>query len=238
MLSESELRRIAQKNQATELNTAREYAQHLFLNYLGQTEESKKMLFKGGTALRIVYGSPRFSEDLDYTLLDNNIGVKKTIEEALTGMRSEGFDISSEFHTTSGGWLILAATQVHSLPVRIELNLSNRRKTTPHPQFHMIHSQYAPAYTLTALSETQLVEEKIQALLSRKKPRDYYDLYFIIRAGLDKKPAIENRSRLLEAVDEIKEAKLKPELKTFLPPTHWQTVTNLKNNLKKELTRL
>lgn len=32
-----------------------------------EKEESSNILFKGGTALKIVYGSPRFSEDLDFS---------------------------------------------------------------------------------------------------------------------------------------------------------------------------
>jgi len=34
---------------------------------------SQKLVFKGGTALRLAYGSPRFSDDLDFSEL-------KTIE--------------------------------------------------------------------------------------------------------------------------------------------------------------
>jgi len=239
MLSDNELRRLARKNQATEPNTAREYVQHLFLNYLGQKEDSKKFLFKGGTALRIVYGSPRFSEDMDFTLPGlPEANVKTTVEAVLSDMGKEGFEFSTEYHKTSGGHLILAKTSVYDWPLRIELNLSSRRKKNAHPEFHTISSPYMPAYSLAALSENQLVEEKIGALLARKKPRDVYDLYFIIRASLDKKPVIDNRKKLVEAIEAVNEANLKPELKSFLPPTHWQTLTHLKTNLLKELSRL
>ncbi len=49
-------------------NIVREYFQHLFLAELYKFPDAGKLLFKGGTALRIVYGSPRFSEDLDFSL--------------------------------------------------------------------------------------------------------------------------------------------------------------------------
>ena len=39
----------------------------IFLSYLYQEPGSEKLLFKGGTALRIVFKSPRFSEDLDFS---------------------------------------------------------------------------------------------------------------------------------------------------------------------------
>lgn len=34
------------------------------------------------------------------------------------------------------------------------------------------------------LSRERLIDEKIQALLDRHKPRDFYDLYFILRSSL------------------------------------------------------
>jgi len=45
----------------------REYLQLLFLKYFYNQKESQKIYFKGGTALRFLYGSFRFSEDLDFT---------------------------------------------------------------------------------------------------------------------------------------------------------------------------
>lgn len=59
---------IATKYQTTEGNVAREYCQHLFLSYFYKKPKSEKVLFKGGTALRLIFKSPRFSEDLDLKL--------------------------------------------------------------------------------------------------------------------------------------------------------------------------
>ena len=50
-------------------NIVREYFQHIFLGELYRLPDAGKILFKGGTALRIIYGSPRFSEDLDFSLI-------------------------------------------------------------------------------------------------------------------------------------------------------------------------
>ena len=60
-------------------NVVREYFQHLFLSYLYSLEGSEKMLFKGGTALRIIYGSMRFSEDLDFSLFPLSPTTKKSL---------------------------------------------------------------------------------------------------------------------------------------------------------------
>ena len=238
MLSADELRRLSTRSQTTGLNTAREYAQHVFLSYLYQKRSSEKLLFKGGTALRIIYGSPRYSEDLDYTASRmTDTEVRQAIEGAIGDMRKEGFEVSMEYNKTSGGWLVLLETKVASWPVRVELNLS-RRKEASKGEFHLIASPYTPPYTINALSEEELVAEKIEALLSRKKPRDYYDLYYILRSSLNKKPAIKKKRELMECAEGMDDTKIKKELKTFLPASYQPVAANLKNNLKKELTRL
>lgn len=61
--------------------------------------------FKGGTALRMIYRSPRFSEDLDFSAGQTSL---KTIEDliidALTDIEREGIGVSlKEAKETSGG---------------------------------------------------------------------------------------------------------------------------------------
>ncbi len=67
MLSLKNLNEFIKKLQTIPKNVVREYIQHLFLSCLYKIKGSEKLLFKGGTALRIIFGSPRFSEDLDFT---------------------------------------------------------------------------------------------------------------------------------------------------------------------------
>ena len=79
MLSLENLKEFTKKFQTIEKNIVREYIQHLFLSSLYKFPKAEKLLFKGGTALRVVYGSPRFSKDLDFT--GENIYHYKFIDE-------------------------------------------------------------------------------------------------------------------------------------------------------------
>ena len=47
-------------------NLLREYLQYKILDVIYNTELSNKLIFMGGTAIRIVHGNSRFSEDLDF----------------------------------------------------------------------------------------------------------------------------------------------------------------------------
>ena len=47
----------------------------------------------------------------------------------------------------------------------------------------LITPGFVLAYALMLLPEAVLVEEKLTALLTRGKPRDYYDVYCMLRKG-------------------------------------------------------
>jgi len=239
MLSNEEIKRLATKDQTTEINTVREYIQHVFLNYLYTKNKSQDLLFKGGTALRIVYGSPRFSEDMDFTIKKiTESEIRQLIEDTLHDLEKEGFEIVSvNYNKTSGGWIIPLETRVSSWPVHIELNLSSRN-TKSEGEFQLISCSYTPPYSVNVLKEESLVAEKIDALLNRRKPRDYYDLYFLLRSNLSRKPLVEKKNLLIKTANSIDNTKIRSELKAFLPASHWSTVANLKEKIKKELDRL
>ena len=52
-------------------NVMKEVLQDIILSGLGKTDFFKSAVFYGGTSLRIFRGLPRFSEDLDFTLIEN-----------------------------------------------------------------------------------------------------------------------------------------------------------------------
>ena len=53
----------------------REYLQHKILNIVYNSESGRKMVFMGGTALRLTLNNQRFSEDLDF----DNLGLRHFI---------------------------------------------------------------------------------------------------------------------------------------------------------------
>ena len=64
MLTKAQIQRIAQRNGVGMQVQERDYVQHLILWLL--YSRSQALIFKGGTALRLVYGGARYSEDLDF----------------------------------------------------------------------------------------------------------------------------------------------------------------------------
>ena len=73
MLTRTQIQRLAQRNHVGMQAQERDYLQHLLLMLL--YSRSQALIFKGGTALRLVYRGGRYSEDLDFSVLASGASV-------------------------------------------------------------------------------------------------------------------------------------------------------------------
>lgn len=237
MISESAIKALAEKFQTTELNVQREYAQHLFLSYFYQQPASEQIFFKGGTALRVLYNSPRFSEDLDFSSTVKNIqALEQTVLDTLSEIARQNIQTDiRESKATSGGYLAILAFQMGDTPLSIQLDVS-LRESKKHGEVNTIISDFVPGYTIVNLVREQLIDEKIQALLTRQKARDFYDLYFILRANL---LSVKERELLPQASKTLTLSTIhfERELKPFLPKSHWALLRDFKKTLGREIER-
>lgn len=238
MITQEQIKKLATKYQSTQLNVVREYFQHLFLSYFYQEPQAKKIYFKGGTALRIIYRSPRFSEDLDFSAKKMSAkDIEQALVNSLNEIEKENLDVViKEAKTTSGGYLANILFEANDMqPSLIEIEISLRQIKTI-DEVISINNDFIPPYTIFSLSLQHLVDEKIQALLFRKKPRDFYDLYFILRSNLltaSKKGILSKALKTLEQTD----INFEKELKQFLPKSHWAIIRNFKKILRQEIQR-
>lgn len=239
MISKSAIQKFADKYQTSELNVRREYFQHLFLSLFSQQENMDKVYFKGGTALRLVYNSPRFSEDLDFdSPLPDITALENAVVTTLSVAQRDGIDTDlDEAKETSGGYLatmrFIAEGEV--VPMRIEISFRDKKKTG---ETVMVKSDLFPDYAIACLSQEQLVEGKIAALLSRKKPRDFYDFYFLLRHAMlpkdiNKKELFQNVLDALHTSDPSFDS----ELKGFLPKSQHMIIRDFKTTLEREIKR-
>ncbi len=238
MISISILDELAKRQQTTQLNIRREYVQHVFLSHFYRQTETDAFLFKGGTALRIVFGSPRFSEDLDFS---STLSKTKNIEEAvintLKEIEREGIQTEIiEAKETTGGYLAEILFKLGSEQINILLQIS-KRNPKDIGEVATITSGFIPAYIVVLLDRKRLVAEKIQALFTRAKPRDFYDLYFLIRSNLLEQ---EEKELLVKAKKKLATTSInfEQELKQFLPKSHWLIIRNFKVSLEREIERL
>lgn len=228
-------------------NIIREYFQHVFLSALYKLPESEKTLFKGGTALRVVYGSPRFSEDLDFSVFGvGHNELKRFIEDlfvkALTEIERVGIhvEIGDKSDKTTGGYFGVAVFQMHEYqPVGVEINVSSRNGRSMSGEADSVANDFVPTYTLIHLPQDELAEEKIfGALLERKKPRDFYDLYFIMRKGMlspDQKKRLAGLKSNI--ITDARSINFQRELGAFLPADQQTIIRDFNRALEAELNR-
>lgn len=188
MIPEIEFKEYARKFNVPISSIERDYAQSWLLANL------PKMAFKGGTGIRKGYiDTYRFSDDLDFTLLDNftinrlKSKIKKSIQETrnesgisfLDNMKSEEvkngyvFNIYFRILRSSGD------------PLKIKMDITkkeNERIINPVQKREIIHiysdkiNEQINVYTLE-----EMFAEKVRSLFERTRPRDLYDVWYLNR---------------------------------------------------------
>ena len=238
MLSRESLEKFTKLRQTDIDNVAREYCQNLFLSLLYQQAEAEKLLFKGGTALRVILKSPRFSEDLDFT----GSGIlQKTIEELFAQTLSEiektGIKVDiTEAKKTTGGYLGIATFFLYNLKIKIQIEVSLRNEKRLKGIRTLIQSDYLPAYTLVHLPIEDIIRGKLAALFSRKKPRDFYDYYFLL---VGNHPAVKETKNLEKVMELLRDSQInfRTELKKLLPVSHQMILKDFKKILTREIKK-
>lgn len=240
MLTEQNIREFTKKFQTIEKNVIREYIQHIFLLNLYKVKNSDKLLFKGGTALRIIYQSPRFSEDLDFTGhgIFRHEDIDAIFLETLTNISQAGINVSYEdAKPTSGGYLGVIHCEIFGSSEDMKFEVSLRKGQKVNGEVTSIVADFCPPYTLIHMPAKLLVDGKMNALLDRKKPRDYYDLYFMLRhPELNKFINKKTIKRVMKNLNE-KEIDFKRELSVILPVSHHALLKDFKSILRKEIAK-
>jgi len=239
MIDKKFLQNYATKQGTSLDNVLREYVQHLFLRSFYTKSDSQNFLFKGGTALKLVFGSPRFSEDLDFTGIKNSTHYEEILQDCLLALSSEGIKVDLvDSKPTSGGHLAIIKIKLVGEEVEIQNQISFRPRGKVISESVVVTSNIAPAYNIYMLDRRVVVAEKVKALIDRAKPRDFFDLYFILRdQELRHHLQLDGgqRDKVLGNLGKQPKEELARELKRLLPRSFWPVVKDLPSALKREL---
>lgn len=218
-------REIAE-NQAKNLkiditHIVREFWETVVLKGLFESTDGKFIIFKGGTALRLVYGSPRFSEDLDFSLTEDKLKgkfgsfIKKIVspypELAIT-------DLEEKYYTYLGE---IKITQDYlPSPFRIKIEISKRRVRRYKSELAIISSSVSAVQCLgSVVTLEQLYKDKLACIKERVKAKDMFDLWYICQKL---KKTYKPQTIL------IPKRELVRELRKYLPKDFWPVIDRLK----------
>lgn len=175
----------------------REVMQEIALAGLQRGGFFDKAAFYGGTCLRIFHGLPRFSEDLDFSLLAPDRAF--TLAPYFDAMRSEfaafGFEVTITAHDKSIDSAVVSAfvkqgTSLYDVQVRGQrvLKIKFEVDTDPPPGFAteerlllQPYSFYAKCYALPDLHAGKLHALLFRKWKNRVKGRDWFDFEWYVR---------------------------------------------------------
>jgi len=231
MITKDQISSFARKFKTNESTVYREFLQILFLNKLYKNEKSSQVFFKGGTAIHFLFGAPRFSEDLDFTVTYSKNEFLSLINLIFKEFVKEGEFSFKERKTITGKRFLLTANHdVLPYATFINLDFSFREKVIQ-PNKSTIDTPYPVIFTsfIYHLSSEEICAEKIRALLTRKKGRDLFDLWFLTSQGV----AINNvivkeklkyyqktnytNTELLNSIKKISEKEFETDMRPFIP---------------------
>ncbi len=191
-------------------NALKEIVQEIALLGLHRANFFEKAAFYGGTALRILYSLPRYSEDLDFTLFKSDSKFKLTpyfnaIERELNayGFQVEIERVDKKIQSDVESAFIKANTKIHFLKIESFKSLSTKLHSDSKLQIKfevdiepVTGFEYEARYLLTptsfpviSLKKPDLFAGKVHALLFRKwknrvKGRDFYDYVWYLKKNI------------------------------------------------------
>lgn len=173
-------------------NLLREYLQARILEGLQRAGAMSTIAFQGGTALRFLYGLPRYSEDLDFALEGSreHYDLREWMEAIARQLRREGYQVTASLRergNVHAGWLRfpgilhycdLSPHRDQVLGVRIDVDtnppagaVTDTRLVRRHVSLRLHHHDRA-----------SLLAGKLHAVLWRPwaKGRDIHDLVWYL----------------------------------------------------------
>jgi len=186
MIPEREIKEQAREFGVPTSTIERDYVQNWFLSALRPIN----MAFKGGTGIRKVYiENYRFSDDLDFTLLEpvDADTLRTAVIDAMVRVRDESgiqFEDDIGFRETKNGFKATTRFRIlhrgQTSPIKIDLDLTNSDSeqillpVSDRQVFHHFSDRLETSVASYALEE--IMAEKIRSIFQRTRSRDLYDI--------------------------------------------------------------
>ena len=219
-MDETLAKALAVQQQISIDSIVREEYELLLLKELYESEFGAQLMFKGGTALRLAYGSPRFSEDLDFSAI-GEIDAEKFaafLKKAANHYPSiVGIESRAKFNTLFASAKIKENFLPRAFQIKIEIS-KRKGKLVQGADFteRVITGQTAPLTVLARVATLELIlREKKDALKNRRAARDVFDYWFVNQL-LKKNVPVDLTGYDRELA--------KAELHRLLPRSYWRVV--------------
>jgi predicted nucleotidyltransferase component of viral defense system len=198
----------------------REELELSLLKSLFESGIGKALVFKGGTALRLVFGSPRFSDDLDFSA---SSAVPEAAFRTAARAALKGLPEATLVEALAKRFTLFALYRFDipyiARPFSIKVEVSTReesRRQAGDSELRLLSSEVTNLTVLARIATLErALEDKKAAFAARRQPRDLYDLWFI-----SQKLGLPFQADLAGSDPRI----VRRELRKYLPRTHWSVI--------------
>lgn len=196
MIQPKEINKVAAANRVNDRQIEKDYVLSWVLYAISKNNIlNKALVFKGGTVLKKAYFEDyRFSEDLDFTLIDESVTneqIKTEFnnlfdfikEEANMDMRID--EKKWTIHETGSPQFYIdyvASLQgnMGSRDLKIDITRGEILETEiEHRTIYRNYSDLEEDFKLQCYSLAEVLIEKMTALMGRTEPRDLYDFWYL-----------------------------------------------------------
>jgi uncharacterized protein len=196
MIEPKEINKVAAENRVNDRQIEKDYVLSWVLFAISKNEIlNKALVFKGGTVLKKAYFVDyRFSEDLDFTLVDESV-TNEQIKTAFNNL----FDFIKEeanmdLRIDEKKWTIhesgspqfyidyVSSLQgnMGSRDLKIDITRGEILETEIEPRnIYRNYSDLEEDFKLQCYSLAEVLIEKMAALMGRTEPRDLYDFWYL-----------------------------------------------------------
>ena len=245
MISTNTLQSLSDKNGIDKYSILREIIQISFLEELYKLPQSKRLFFKGGTALKILFDSTRYSEDLDFTTNLDAKEIIKIVDETASQLNKEYPKLTVKNLDTLTGISkkILLPVDISSQPMTIKLDFSQRENVID-PKSGTIFTSLpiTTSSVIQHLSDEEILAEKYRAIINRIKGRDLYDFLFLLKRGVKFNLKLVNEKLnyykekynpedFIKKINKWDEKELDSDIRRFLPLKDRSIIPEIKNLL-------
>lgn len=235
----------------------REYLQILILKELYRLEEGKKFCFTGGTYLRLLHQTKRFSQDLDFNAKNlSKAAFEKTVEKIQLSLKQEGIAARLDFAHWENLWVaeiifpdverVYGIESKYSKKEGLLIKLEVYRPRWKIKPEVLMAGGFGYMSPVVCTQKGALFADKIDALVKKNRARHLFDILFmlskkypidanVLKALGIKGPPLET---IIRRVENFSERELKSQAEALRPFLFDETEADLLIHAKTVIRQL
>ncbi|MDD5505950.1 MAG: nucleotidyl transferase AbiEii/AbiGii toxin family protein [Candidatus Omnitrophica bacterium] len=181
------------------------------LDRLNSGKLLSSVVFGGGTMLRLCHGLNRFSADLDFWVI-KSVNATRLFNDykKLLGAKYTLVDSADKFYTI----LFELRSKEYPRSLKIEIR-KEKKKVSIEPA--IAYSRYSTTQVfLNTVSLPDMMQSKLEALISRKEIRDAFDMEYLVKRGIKVAGPKDTLNKALKTIEGFKKADYTVKLGSLL----------------------